>query len=140
MTFCPWGGRSSAEYVHDEAWLDFNVLQSGHTSARLDNRRMVAEDYGRKPAKPCLDGEPAYEDHPDMRWERGSEAPYFDDAMVRRLACQAVFADACGHTYGCHAVWQFFDGEREAVNRAHRPWRRALRLPGAEQICVFSAR
>jgi Protein of unknown function (DUF4038) len=30
ITFHPGGGHSSAEYFHDEPWLDFNMRQNGH--------------------------------------------------------------------------------------------------------------
>jgi len=34
MTFHPWGERSSSEWFHDSAWLDFNMSQTGHGHAR----------------------------------------------------------------------------------------------------------
>lgn len=133
-TFHPWGGKSSTENWHDEPWLDFNMLQSGHTSARLHNHLMIAADYARTPPKPCLDGEPIYDDHPDIALPRELNVPYFGAAEVCRAAWQAVFAGACGHTYGCHDIWQFYDGVREPHNRARTPWTDALLLPGARQM------
>src|SRR5688572_16839824 len=32
ISYHPWGGHSSSQYVHDEAWLDLNSFQSGHGS------------------------------------------------------------------------------------------------------------
>src|SRR5947207_2926782 len=34
MTFHTWGPHASAEYVHDEPWLDFHTCQSGHKRNR----------------------------------------------------------------------------------------------------------
>jgi hypothetical protein len=64
MTYHPVGGQSSAERLHAEPWLDFNMLQSGHARRAEANYAMLARDYARMPVKPCMDGEPCYEDHP----------------------------------------------------------------------------
>ena len=64
MTYHPTGGFSSTQWFHDEEWLDFNMLQSGH-AAFADTWKRIGSDYTRTPAKPCIDGEPGYEDHPD---------------------------------------------------------------------------
>ena len=58
MTYHPQGGRTSAQWFHEDAWLDFNMLQSGHSAFNLPNYEKVTADYNRKPVKPCLDGEP----------------------------------------------------------------------------------
>lgn len=75
----PFGRTSSSLWFHEEKWLDFNLFQSGHRrydqtelGAWDDNAaaegcfgedcwRYVERDYGKKPAKPVLDGEPSYE-------------------------------------------------------------------------------
>jgi hypothetical protein len=131
MTYHPSGGHSSAEYVHDHDWLDFNMLQSGHDYNR-DNYARIAADYARTPTKPCLDGEPGYEDHPAaFKQENG----YLDDYEVRKFAYWALFAGAHGHTYGCHAIWQFYDPQRHPpVTFARTPWKQAIDLPGAGQM------
>jgi hypothetical protein len=131
VTFHPMGQHSSGAYFHNEKWLDFNMLQSGHTRDR-DNYRSVAEDYARTPAKPCMDAEPGYEDHPiAFKAENG----YLDSDDVRKFAYWALMAGACGHTYGCHDIWQFLDPERHPpVTAACTAWREALDLPGARQM------
>ncbi|HSV72365.1 MAG TPA: glycoside hydrolase family 140 protein [Chthonomonadales bacterium] len=130
MTFHPCGQHTSAQWLHDEPWLDFNMLQSGHTFDR-DNWRSVADDYARCPVKPCMDGEPGYEDHPS-----GFEPAngYLDAAQARKFAYWALFAGAHGHTYGCHSVWQMWEPGREPITAARIPWREALHLPGADQM------
>jgi Protein of unknown function (DUF4038)/Putative collagen-binding domain of a collagenase len=135
MTFHPpggGGGHSSSEWFHQTEWLDFNLAQSGHEQKHLPNWEMVSRDYHLEPAKPCLDGEPRYEDHP-VNW-KPQELGWFDDYDVRQAAYWAVFAGAFGHTYGCHPVWQLCTGGREPITFARRGWREALDLPGAGQM------
>src|SRR5690606_19330090 len=80
ITFHPSGARSSAQDVHDEEWLDFNMIQSGHGERVITNYRFVSADYARQPVKPTFDAEPCYEDHPvSFKPENG----YFDEADVR---------------------------------------------------------
>jgi hypothetical protein len=136
ITFHPNGGYSSGQAVHDEAWLDFNMQQSGHDWPGRNVGAGIREDWNRLPVKPVLDGEPRYEDHPIMGGEW--EAPfhgYFEPQHIRQAAYAAVLNGACGHTYGCHGVWQFFGAPgRSAINGARTPWREALFLPAASQM------
>lgn len=130
MTFHPHGGHGSSEYFPDEPWLDFHMWQSGH-HRNTDNHVLIASDYARTPAKPVLDSEPLYEDHPvGFDLNQG----YSDDYDVRKGAYWALFAGACGHTYGCHPVWQAFDYRHTSINYARRPWHEAMHLPGAAQV------
>jgi len=89
---------------------------------------MIAHDYDLAPTKPCLDSEPRYEDHP-INWQPGNG--WFDDLEVRQAAYWALFAGACGHTYGCHDIWQFWTAQRQPVSAARTDWCVALDLPGA---------
>lgn len=130
-TFHPQGGQTSAQYFHKDAWLDFNMRQTGH-SRNSDNYDKIAEDYARTPTKPCLDAEPGYEDHPESFDPKNG---YLNDHDVRKSAYWAVFAGACGHTYGCHDIWQFLDPARFApVTAARTPWHEAMNLPGASHM------
>ena len=131
MTYHPNGGQSSAQFVNDEKWLDFNMLQSGHRF-RSPNYEVIATDYNRTPVRPCLDGEPGYENHPiDFKPENG----FFDDKAVRNFAYWALFSGAAGHTYGCHDIWQFNGASKlPPVSWARTNWREAMQLPGAGQM------
>jgi hypothetical protein len=129
-SFHPRGGHSSAEYWHEDAWLDFNMLQSGHVRNR-DNYHRVAADCARLPVKPCMDAEPAYEDHPSSF---NLDDGYLDDYDVRKGLYWALFAGACGHTYGCHDIWQMWQEGREPATFARTPWQKALHLPGSGQV------
>jgi len=131
MTYHPQGGQTSSTLLHNEPWLDFNMLQSGHHKRDIDNYAMVAHDYALTPVKPVLDGEPRYENHP-INWK--PENGWFDEWDVRQGAYWAVFAGAFGHTYGCHDIWQMKTPEREPVGSARGVWRESLRLPGSAQV------
>ena len=129
-SFHPSGGHSSAEYWHKAEWLDLNMLQSGH-ERNCPNYKRVAADYARTPAKPCMDAEPAYEDHPSaFDLDNG----YLDDYDVRKGLYWGLFAGACGHTYGCHDIWQMWQEGRAQATFCRTPWYEALHLPGAAQV------
>ncbi len=128
MTFHPMGGYSSSYHVHDEEWLDFNMIQSGHGKRHMDNYQMIASDYAREPRKPTLDGEPRYEDHPvGFKAENG----YFDAADVRQAAYWSVFAGGFGVTYGHHSIWSM---TTEPSDYFIMDWKRAIVRPGGEQL------
>lgn len=128
MTYHPQGGRSSAEWFHNDSWLDFNMLQSGHGRFDNDNYNKITKDYNRRPTKPCLDGEPRYEDHP-VKWN--AKNGWFNDFDVRQAAYWALFAGAFGHTYGCHDIWQMYAPGRKPISSARNYWYDVLDLPGA---------
>jgi hypothetical protein len=131
--FHPVGGESSSLWLHDEPWLDFNMLQSGHGRRHERNYDMIRADRARLPAKPVLDGEPCYEDH-GIAFDPLAAEGWFDAADVRQAAYWGVLAGGFGTTYGAHPVWQFLEEGRRPVSHARRPWREALDLPGAWQL------
>jgi hypothetical protein len=134
MTFHPTGGRGSSELLHNEAWLDFNMRQNGHTAEHTNRYDKTRADYDLKhPVKPVLDGEPIYEDHP-VNFRQG-EFGHSIASDVRRPLYWNLFAGAFGHTYGHHSVWQMFSpGVRPPVNDPLLPWKEALQQPGAKQM------
>lgn len=130
MSFHPQGGQASSQYFHEQPWLDFNMVQSGH-GRNTDNWRFIEEDYARTPTKPCMDAEPGYEDHPaGFKLEHG----YLDDYDVRKSLYWSLFAGAHGHTYGCHPIWQFWRPGRHPYSFARRGWQEALDLPGSTHV------
>ena len=130
MTFHPQGGKSSSTYVHAEPWLDFHMIQSGHHRF-CRTYEMVERDYRFRPARPTMDAEPGYEDHPNhFNPRRG----WLDEHDVRRSLYWSLFAGGCGYTYGCHDIWQMWQGGREPVSWARTPWKEALAFPGSAQV------
>jgi hypothetical protein len=133
MSFHPRGGETSSTWFHNDAWLDFNMHQTGHGLAeKTMNWARIAKDYERAPVKPVMDGEPLYEDHPLAF--RAKEFGYSFDAHVRQRAYWDVFSGACGHTYGNHAVWQMYATGRKPVNGPLMAWYDAIHRPGAAEM------
>ena len=130
ITFHPPGGRSSAEWLHDENWLNFNMLQTGHDINR-DTWDRIAKDYDRTPIKPVTDGEPLYEDHPIAFNPKNG---FSKAADVRKYIYWDLFAGSFGYTYGCHDIWQFWQPGRKPISWAKTPWQEALKLPASGQV------
>ncbi len=130
ITYHPMGGQASADFFHEEGWLDLNLFQSGHGEQGNPNYRRVEQDYARTPVKPVIDGEPCYEDHP-INWNTANG--WFDDFDSRRAGYWAMLSGACGHTYGNHNIWQFWQPGRSPVSQARTPWQQAMDYPGAFQ-------
>ncbi len=132
MTWHPGGGQGSAQYFHDDAWLDVNMRQNGHAAEFTGRYDATRADYDRRPIKPVLDGEPIYEDHPVGF--KAAEQGHSIAADVRRPLYWDLFSGACGHTYGHHSVWQMWTPERVPVNNPLMPWYEAIDQPGAAQM------
>jgi hypothetical protein len=137
ILYHPQGGvESSSVFLHREAWLSINGMQSGHggghDQAVWD---WIARDSALLPAKPTLDLEPNYEDHPYNPWPRWDPATgYFRDHDVRKQCYRSVFAGACGVTYGHHAMWGFVGARNDVINHADRDWIDALQRPAGRQM------
>ncbi|NYF87991.1 hypothetical protein HDF08_000058 [Edaphobacter lichenicola] len=107
-------------------------MQSGHGSGHdVPVWEWVRRDVALLPPKPTLDLEPNYEDHLVNPWPQWNPTNgFFRDDDVRR----AVFAGACGTTYGHHAVWQFASVRGPVINHADMGWRLAMQRPAARQM------
>lgn len=145
ITFHPRGRTASSDWFHNEQWMDFNMVQSGHrrydqdTSKNEqkhygeDNWKFIVADYAMKPIKPTIDGEPSYEHIPqglhdpkEIRWA---------DYDVRRYGYWSVFAGAFGYTYGHSAIMQFYEtGDPGANYGVSIVWQDAMNSLGAQQI------
>lgn len=130
------GGSSTSGQLHSEPWLHMNTLQSGHGGGHdVPVWEWIARDRSLQPAKPTLDAEPNYEDHPVNPWPKWDPSNgYFRDHDVRKQCYRSVFAGAAGVTYGHHAVWQFYNPREEKINYADRYWTEAIDRPGAMQV------
>lgn len=133
ITFHPNGGGTSSAWFHNDQWLDFNMRQDGHNIPGMSKTwEKIAHDYALEPAKPVIDGEPLYEDHP-LNFNAKVNG-YSFDAHVRQYLYWDLFSGACGHTYGNHAVWQMYAPERKPVNGPLMYWYEAIQRPGATQM------
>ncbi|MFB3880846.1 MAG: DUF4038 domain-containing protein [Armatimonadota bacterium] len=103
----------SSSFIHAEAWLDFNSMQTWNSVELI--YPMVTNDYGLRPVKPVLMAEGAYEE--------GSEYGFdVTPLWIRRQAYYSYLAGA-HHTYGHNDSW-----------RVLPTWRQALDAPGASQL------
>lgn len=132
ITFHPPGGQGSAQWFHDEPWLDFNMRQNGHVAEFTGRYDQTRVDYERTPVKPVLDGEPIYEDHPVSFDAKKLGHSIAGD--VRRPIYWNLFTGAFGHTYGHHSVWQMWAPGKDPINNPLMPWAEAIKQPGAAQM------
>ena len=122
------GSTSSSMWFHKADWLDFNSIQSGHDFGS-DSYAFVSKDYALTPAKPTVDMEPAYENHPT------GEKPRIDAHKVRAQAYSAMLAGAAGHGYGAlDLFWLYKDGDGPFPNNGFQHWRKAMAYEGSTQV------
>jgi hypothetical protein len=122
------GGTSSSTWFHQDDWLDFNSIQSGHGWAARTYQR-VSHDYGLSPAKPTVDMEPSYENHPT------GKTPRIDSHQVRKGAYWAVLAGAAGHGYGAlDLFWLYKDADGPFPKNGFQHWRKAVAYEGSGQV------
>jgi len=132
ITFHPPGGNGSSTWFHESEWLSFNMRQNGHQPEFTGRYDKTHSDYEKSPAKPVIDGEPIYEDHPVSF--RAKEFGHSIAADVRRPLYWDLFGGACGHTYGHHSVWQMWSANRKPINNPLMPWSEAIDQPGSGQM------
>ncbi len=126
MTYHPRGGASSAQFYQSAPWLDFNMLQTW--SAYTSIYAAVTADYNRRPLKPILHGEGAYEDGPE--YPTKPITPH----VIRKQAYWAYFAGGF-HTYGNSNIWNF----GTTPYYVSQDWKKALNSPGANYLTVSRA-
>lgn len=145
MTYHPRGRTASSDWFHNEPWLDFNMVQSGHrrydqdTSSNEkkhygeDNWKFMEVDWALNPVKPSIDGEPSYEGIPQGLHD--VEEPRWLDHDVRRYGYWSVFAGAFGYTYGQNSVMQMHSAtDSTTAYGSSELWTEGLDAPGAGQM------
>ncbi|MBN1419279.1 MAG: DUF4038 domain-containing protein [Planctomycetes bacterium] len=116
ITFKPDPAPFSSSFIHAEAWLDFDSMQTWNSVHLI--YPMVTHDYRLEPVKPVLMAEGAYEE--------GSEYGFAVTPLwIRRQAYYSYLAGA-HHTYGHNDSW-----------RVLPTWRKALDAPGAVQLGIL---
>ncbi len=128
MTYHTSGPGHASDFFHEDGWLDFTSIQSSHGD-RVLNWKMIERDYQRRPIKPVIDLETTY---PGLVILDGMKPGNEDHA--RRSAYWAVFAGACGHTYGHNCIWQMYAPSRRSILNADQPWHEALDASSARQM------
>ncbi len=134
MSYHPPGGThrppatSSGEFYHDKAWLDFNMIQSGHRIGNKNYER-IAEDFQRTPIKPTIDAEPCYERHPVVHNFKNGQ---FSAWHLRRRAYWSILAGGLGFSYGGNGIWQMDKpGKIQKFSHHNFYWYDALHHEGA---------
>ncbi len=124
-------GSCSAEFFHNKEWLSFNMTQTGHSAKNYPLYQEIGKYYSLEPAKPILDGEPQYEDHPVNFNPQNERFGAYD---VRQAGYWSVLAGATGYAYGNNNIWQMYLPERKSHSTARIPWYAAIHQPGATQM------
>ena len=131
LSYHPSGAEIASDYF-EEDWLDIDMFQSEHSSL-AKKYKYVLKEANKQTVRPVVNGEARYEDIPDRFWKDD----YFgrlNEADVRISAYWSMLAGAAGYTYGSNDVWQMYSNERTAIIDAQIGWKKALQLPGAEQM------
>lgn len=130
ITYHPWGGTRATD-AFNESWLDLDMFQTGH-DRRAKDFEFVRQSRAVSPARPIINGEPRYENHPN-RFD-AKNFGWMDDSDVRTAAFWSMLSGVAGYTYGCHDIWQMFDVYREPINGARTSWQESIHLPGSKQL------
>ena len=107
-TYHPTGIQSSSRWFQNDAWLDFNMVQSRHIVLNR-SYELVAQDWDKTPIKPVVEGESTYEGIVDDLVTYKPGVPIIQALDVRRVAYCSVFAGAAGYAYGSQGVWNHQD-------------------------------
>ena len=105
-TYHPTGIQSSSRWFQNDAWLDFNMVQSRHIVLNR-SYELIAQDWDKTPVKPVVEGESTYEGIVDDLVTYKPGVPIIQAQDVRRVAYCAVFAGAAGYAYGSQGVWNY---------------------------------
>lgn len=130
MSYHPNGGKLASDWFGMDDWLDIDMFQTRHQSG-FKEFKFTRRALKAKPARPVVDGEPGYENIPNLLNKFNLKR--LDEADVRKSAYWNMFSGAAGHTYGCNEVWQMFDKIKSPLFGAYLPWKEAIHLPGSRQ-------
>jgi hypothetical protein len=134
-----WVGRE----FRDEPWVTFLSYQSCHSDVPDKVRWLpdgdAAHDWAATPAKPIINVEPNYEDHPS--YDTGVR---FTAHEVRRASYWSLHVTpTAGVSYGHYSLWAWADepepvgaGIRSQAEELLQPWRTVLDTPGAHSMTV----
>jgi hypothetical protein len=126
-----------------EEWVDIHGYQSGHGDDDKTLRWMTegppSRDWKSGAPRPFINLEPPYEHH--LAYQ--SRKPIEPHAVRRAVYWSLLNAPTAGVTYGGHGVWGWDDGTKPPTDHAGSgvplPWKKALVMPGAEQMRYVAA-
>ncbi len=104
---------SSADFFHDQAWLDVNMAYT-YAASYLQ----VTKEYQRQePVRPVILGETGYEDEPNAieLLPDATKGDLWNPYRIRRNAWWAILSGACGYCAGTR-LWRFEANWREVLN------------------------
>jgi len=106
---------ASSSFLHDEEWLDFNMIQTCTDFDRIYDA--VTADYRREPVKPVVMAEGGYEG-----------VQYGKPHTPHAIRKQAYWTQLAGghHVYGHNDAWSF-----------PAKWKEWIDAPGSGQLRVF---
>lgn len=136
MSYHPNGGYLASDIFGEASWLDIDLFQSRHQKG-FREYRFTRKARKRKPLRPVIDGEPGYENIPNLlnKWHFQRLNP----TDIRRAAYWNMLSGAAGHTYGCNEIWQMYDGSTDPKFGAQFSWKEALDLPGSGQMGIMKS-
>jgi len=120
ISFHPTSPQTSSAEFESDAWLSFNLVQSGWRNWE-DILPLIHHDYNLSPKHPTFMGEGAYEW--DIYTYCNMPNNTNDQWGVRFNTYWSVFAGSFGTTYGAYGIFQFSSD-----------WKQDLQYPGASQI------
>ncbi|MBD3630734.1 DUF4038 domain-containing protein [Cyclobacterium sp.] len=134
MSYHPNGGYIASDIFGDASWLDIDLFQTRHQKG-FREYRFTRKARKRNPIRPVIDGEPGYENIPNLlnKWN----FQRLNAADIRRSAYWNMLSGAAGHTYGCNEIWQMHDGSTDPKFGAQFSWKEAMDLPGSAQMGIM---
>lgn len=134
----PGGQQWDLPDFQNEKWLDMIGYQSGHGDSDATWKWIydgpASRDWNQEPPRPFINLEPCYENHLGYQ----SHKPHPPEDVRRAMYWSLLNAPTAGVSYGGHGVWGWDDGTKPPTDHAGTgtplPWRKALKMPGAEQV------
>lgn len=120
--------------VEDSRVIDFEMLQSGHSSfyTLRHTVKMLQKSLKSRPVMPVLVAEACYE---------GIFCSSFDEVQ-RFLFWSTMLLGGAGYTYGADGLWNFnskkapFGRNVSGISYGNRTWQEAYEMPGGKHIGI----
>lgn len=148
MTFHCQGNQTSAAHYHDEAWLDFNGIQTQWANSGRHGGKdrwygvgvgLLNASINRAPAKPVVNLEACYEGHKHARARDPGELK--GGWHVRMEAYWGWFTGEAGHVTGTDGLWDCWDPAKGiglsrsiGLSEGGKTYKQALNAPGRNDM------